>query len=213
MSDVKAEDDNDPSVESPTTIIIATHNSHKVEEIARSLVPLVGFALDLQPTKGKAPKEDGATFAENALIKARAAFAQTGLPSLSDDSGICVDALDGAPGINSARYTQAGTDVANRKALLEAMKGHKNREARFVCAVAFVTADSERVEVGEWPGKIRMAEKGDNGFGYDPIFAPDHLTVTAAELSVNEKAVLSHRARALGQIAPAINRYIAESRT
>ena len=213
MSDSNTEPSNELQPEHPTTIIIATHNAHKIEEIARSLVPLIGFELDLQPTSGKPPKEDGATFAENALIKARAAFAKTGLPSLSDDSGICVDALDGAPGINSARYTEAGTDEANRKALLDAMKGHKNRDARFVCAVAFVTAESERVEIGEWPGKLRMAAKGDNGFGYDPIFAPDHLSVTAAELSPNEKAALSHRARAIGQIAPAINRYIAESRS
>lgn len=196
--------------ETPTTIVIATHNAHKVEEISRSLVPLIGFPLDLQPVTGKPPKEDGSTFAENALIKARAAFARTGLPSLADDSGVCVDALDGAPGINSARYTAAGTDEANRKALLDAMKGQKNRNAKFVCAVAFVTAESERVEIGEWTGKLRMTEKGDNGFGYDPIFAPDHVTVTAAELSPNVKAALSHRARALGQIAPAINRYIAE---
>lgn len=196
--------------ETPTTIVIATHNAHKVEEIARSLVPLIGFALDLQPVTGKPPKEDGSTFAENALIKARAAFARTGLPSLADDSGVCVDALDGAPGINSARFTAAGTDEANRRALLDAMKGQKNRNARFVCAVAFVTAESERVEIGEWTGKLRMTEKGENGFGYDPIFAPDHVTVTAAELSPNVKAALSHRARALGQIAPAINRYIAE---
>lgn len=194
----------------PTTIIIATHNAHKVTEIARSLVPLIGFDIDLQPTSGKAPKEDGKTFAENALIKARAAFAETGLPSLADDSGICVDALDGAPGIKSARYTAAGTDEANRTALLKAMKSHKNRDARFVCAVAFVTEHGERVEIGEWPGKIRMEAKGPNGFGYDPIFAPAGLKVTAAELSPVEKAALSHRARALGQIAPAINRYISQ---
>jgi XTP/dITP diphosphohydrolase len=204
-------DDVEESAEPPTTIVIATHNAHKVEEIARSLLPLIGFPLDLQPVTGKPPKEDGSTFAENALIKARAAFARTGLPSLADDSGVCVDALDGAPGINSARYTEAGTDEANRRALLDAMKGKKNRNAQFVCAVAFVTAQGERVEIGEWPGKLRMAEKGENGFGYDPIFAPDHVTVTSAELSPNVKAALSHRARALGKIAPAINRYIAEN--
>jgi XTP/dITP diphosphohydrolase len=202
----------EPIVEFPTVIIMATHNVHKVDEIARSLEPLIGFRLALQPTTGKPPREDGMTFAENALIKARTAFAQTGLPSLADDSGICVDALDGAPGINSARYTTAGTDEANRTALLAAMKKHKNRDAKFVCAVAFVTAQGERVETAEWLGKLRVTEKGSNGFGYDPIFVPAGFSVTAAELSPIEKAALSHRARALGQIAPAINRYIAESR-
>lgn len=192
----------------PTVIIVATHNEHKIGEIARTLIPLLGKPVELRPTSGKAPKEDGKTFEENALIKARAAFAETGLPAIADDSGICVDALDGAPGIRSARYTAAGTDEANRNALVEALKGEKNRAARFVCAVAFVTADGERVEVGEWHGKVRPAAKGVGGFGYDPIFAPDGVPGTAAELSPTEKAALSHRARALGQIAPAINRFL-----
>lgn len=200
--------DVEPEVIDPTVIIIATHNQHKIGEIARTLVPLLGKPVELRPTSGKPPKEDGSTFAENALIKARAAFAETGLPALADDSGICVDALGGAPGIRSARYTSAGTDEANREALVAAMAGEKNRAATFVCAVAWVTADGERVEVGVWPGKIRAAAKGVGGFGYDPIFAPDGVPGTAAELSPTEKAALSHRARALGQIAPAINHFL-----
>lgn len=197
----------DETVE-PVIIIVATHNQHKIGEIARTLVPLLGRPVVLQPTSGKPPKEDGETFAENALIKARAAFAETGLPAIADDSGICVDALGGEPGIRSARYTSAGTDEANRNALIDAMKNEKNRSARFVCAVAFVTDAGERVEIGEWTGKIRTASKGDGGFGYDPIFAPDGVPGTAAELSPTEKAALSHRARALGQIAPAINHFL-----
>ncbi|MFM6967404.1 MAG: RdgB/HAM1 family non-canonical purine NTP pyrophosphatase [Microbacteriaceae bacterium] len=192
----------------PTVIIVATHNEHKIGEIARTLIPLLGSTVELRPTSGKAPKEDGKTFEENALIKARAAFAETGLPAIADDSGICVDALGGAPGIRSARYTSAGTDEANRNALVEALKGEKDRTAKFVCAVAFVTAEGERVEVGEWAGKIRAAAKGAGGFGYDPIFAPDGIPGTAAELTPTEKAALSHRARALGQIAPAINHFL-----
>lgn len=192
----------------PTVIIVATHNQHKIGEIARTLVPLLGKPVELRPTSGKPPKEDGTTFAENALIKARAAFSETGLPAIADDSGICVDALGGAPGIRSARYTSAGTDEANREALVEAMKGEKNRSATFVCAVAWVTSEGERVEVGVWPGKIRAASKGAGGFGYDPIFAPDGVPGTAAELSPTEKAALSHRARAIGQIAPAINHFL-----
>ena len=197
----------EPEIE-PTVIIVATHNEHKIGEIARTLIPLLGKPVELRPTSGKAPKEDGTTFEENALIKARAAFAETGLPSIADDSGICVDALDGAPGIRSARYTSVGTDEANRNALVDALKGEKDRSSKFVCAVAFVTADGERVEVGEWTGKIRAAAKGVGGFGYDPIFAPDGVPGTAAELTPTEKAALSHRARALGQIAPAINRFL-----
>jgi XTP/dITP diphosphohydrolase len=191
-----------------TVIIVATRNAHKIEEISRTLLPLLGMPVKLRPTSGKPPKEDGATFAENALIKARAAFAQTGLPSIADDSGICVDALGGEPGIHSARYTDAGTDDANRAALLEALKGVKDRTATFVCAVAFVTSEGERVEVGEWPGKVRAAAKGDGGFGYDPIFAPNGISGTAAELTSTEKAALSHRSRAIGQIAPVINYYL-----
>ena len=208
---VESEDELADVVESeaePTVIIVATHNEHKIGEIARTLLPLLGKPVELRPTTGKPPKEDGTTFAENALIKARAAFAETGLPSISDDSGICVDALNGEPGIRSARYTSAGTDEANRNALVEAMKGEKDRTAKFVCAVAFVTAEGERVEIGEWPGKIRAAAKGVGGFGYDPIFAPDGVPGTAAELSPTEKAALSHRARAIGQIAPAINHFL-----
>lgn len=213
VTDVETDDVDhveDGPTPTPVTIIVATHNQHKIGEIARSLVPLLGRAVDLQPTSGKPPKEDGTTFAENALIKARAAFAETGLPSIADDSGICVDALNGEPGIRSARYTSAGTDEANRNALLEAMKGEKDRTAKFVCAVAFVSAAGERVEVGEWPGKIRAASKGAGGFGYDPIFAPDGVPGTAAELTPTEKAALSHRGRAIGQIAPYVNRIINE---
>lgn len=198
---------NEPERE-PAVIIVATHNQHKIGEIARTLVPLIGQPIELRPTSGKPPKEDGTTFAENALIKARAAFTETGLPAIADDSGICVAALNGEPGIRSARYTAAGTDESNRNALLEAMKGEKDRTAKFVCAVAFVSAHGERVEVGEWPGKIRATSKGSGGFGYDPIFAPDGVPGTAAELTPTEKAALSHRSRALGQIAPYINRIL-----
>lgn len=192
----------------PAVIIVATHNQHKIGEIARTLIPLLGKPVELRPTSGKPPKEDGTTFAENALIKARAAFAETGLPALADDSGICVEALNGEPGIRSARYTAEGTDEANRNALVEALKGEKNRTAKFVCAVAFVTKDGERVEIGEWPGKVRAAAKGAGGFGYDPVFAPDGFPGTAAEMTPTEKAALSHRGRALGQMAPAINRFL-----
>jgi XTP/dITP diphosphohydrolase len=189
------------------TVVVATHNAHKLAEIAVTMKALLGPGIELVQTEGKAPNEDGATFEENALIKARAAFRNSGRPSLADDSGICVDALDGAPGILSSRFSEEGTDAANLALLLQKMKGVKDRSAKFVCAVAFVTKDAERVVRAEWPGVLRAAAKGTNGFGYDPIFAPNGLTGTAAELSALEKAALSHRARALGLIAPALNRY------
>lgn len=189
------------------SIVVATHNAHKLAEISLTLSALLGPGIELVATDGPEPVEDGESFEANALIKAREAFRYTGKPALADDSGICVDALDGAPGILSSRYSEQGTDDANLKLLLENMKGVKNRSARFVCAVAFVTRDGERVVRAEWPGTIRAAAKGKAGFGYDPIFSPDGMTGTAAELTPLEKAAFSHRARALGLIAPAINRY------
>jgi XTP/dITP diphosphohydrolase len=194
-----------------STVVVATHNSHKLAEIDLTLKALLGPGIELIQTDGKAPAEDGATFEENALIKARAAFRHSGRPSLADDSGICVDALDGAPGILSSRFSDAGTDAANLALLLDKMKGVKNRAAQFVCAVAFVSKDGERVVRAEWPGVLRAAAKGANGFGYDPIFAPTGMTGTAAEMSALEKAALSHRGRALGLIAPALNRYFQSS--
>lgn len=189
------------------TLVVATHNAHKLDEITLTLGALIGPGINLVATDGPEPAEDGTTFEENALIKARAAFRHSGQPSLADDSGICVDALDGAPGIFSSRFSDEGTDAANLALLLEKMKGVKNRSASFVCAVAFVSKDGERVVRAEWPGAIRTTAKGKAGFGYDPIFAPTGFTGTAAELSSLEKAAFSHRARALGLIAPAVNRY------
>lgn len=189
------------------TVIVATHNAHKLAEIALTMKALLGPGIELVQTEGKAPVEDGATFEENALIKARAAFRHSGQPSLADDSGICVDALDGAPGIHSSRYSEDGSDSANLAFLLENMKGVQNRAATFVCAVAFVSKDGERVVRAEWHGVLRAVAKGKGGFGYDPIFAPSGLTGTAAEMTELEKAAFSHRGRALGLIAPTINRY------
>ncbi|CAB4622760.1 unannotated protein [freshwater metagenome] len=189
------------------TVVVATHNSHKLAEIALTMKALLGPGIELVQTDGKAPVEDGATFEENALLKARAAFQHSGQPSLADDSGICVDALDGAPGIHSSRYSEEGSDSANLALLLENMKGVTNRAATFVCAVAFVSKNGERVVRAEWPGVIRAAAKGKGGFGYDPIFSPNGMSGTAAEMTDLEKAAFSHRGRALGLIAPTINRY------
>ncbi|MEY4458287.1 MAG: RdgB/HAM1 family non-canonical purine pyrophosphatase [Actinomycetota bacterium] len=191
-----------------TPVVVATHNAHKVEEIARTLKPLVGSRFELCTYDGPEPVEDGDTFEANALIKARAAFEHTGLASLADDSGIVVTALDGAPGIRSARYSPEGTDASNRDLLLANLGDAADRSAKFVCVVALVTDEYEITVRGEWAGSITSEVRGSGGFGYDPIFVPAGDTVTAAELSPLEKSTLSHRGRALGLIAPHMLRVI-----
>lgn len=194
----------------PIRLVLATHNAHKVAELTRILGPqLEGF--ELVGYDGPEPVEDGDTFGENALIKARAAARHTGLPAIADDSGICVEALDGAPGILSARYSGTRVDAENLQKLLETMFGQLNRTAHFECAAALViprssgagdgtTADQEWTETGVWPGRLRNAASGVGGFGYDPIFAPDGYQSSAAELAPEEKNRVSHRAIAFGKL-------------
>ncbi|WP_236713638.1 non-canonical purine NTP pyrophosphatase [Rathayibacter tanaceti] len=154
---------------------------------------------------GPEPVEDGVTFAENALIKARAAAAHTGLVALADDSGICVDVLGGAPGIFSARWSGRAHDAtANLELLLAQLREVKaeHRGAHFSCTIALVVPDSvlpggqESVVEGRWAGAIVTAPRGANGHGYDPVFLPEGSGRTAAELSPAEKNAVSHRARA-----------------
>jgi XTP/dITP diphosphohydrolase len=184
-------------------IVLATHNAHKVAELQsilkRGLGPHELIAYD-----GPEPVEDGETFEANALIKARAAFAHTGLPSLADDSGICVDALGGAPGIHSARYAGTRSDLDNVNLLLANLVGETNRVAQFVCAASFVWEGGETTERGVWPGRVLEAAVGDEGFGYDPIFKPDDALVSSAELTPDQKNELSHRTQAFGAILPAV---------
>jgi XTP/dITP diphosphohydrolase len=182
-------------------IALATRNAHKVVELNRILGDRLGDHVlvslaDLPGGGGPEPVEDGATYAENALIKARAAFAETGVPSLADDSGIEVDALDGAPGIFSARYAGTRDDADNRNLVLERMRGVHERRAAFVCAAAYVDADHEIVELGSWGGTLLEEARGAGGFGYDPVFRPEGETRSAAELSPEEKDAASHRGRA-----------------
>jgi XTP/dITP diphosphohydrolase len=187
------------------TFVLATHNLHKIEEfnaILGSLVPgitVIGY-------DGPEPIEDGVSFAENALIKARAAAAHTGLPSLSDDSGICVDVLGGAPGIFSARWAGTAKDnAANVQLLLDQLSDvrDEDRGAHFQCTIAVVNpvTKEEYVVEGKWPGRIAREVHGVNGFGYDPIFIPEGYEVTAAILDPDEKNHLSHRSRALRALA------------
>ncbi len=187
----------------PPRLVLATHNAHKVEELRRILGPALEGA-ELVGYDGPEPVEDGATFEENALIKARTAFAFSGLPSLADDSGICVDALGGAPGILSARFAGTRADADNRALLLERMRGVSDRSAQFVCAAAYVDGSTEIVERGVWPGRVLEGERGSHGFGYDPLFVPEGVERTAAELSAEEKDAASHRARAFTALVRAI---------
>lgn len=184
--------------------VFATGNAHKVGEVRR-IVQSVAPALEVLAYDGPSPVEDGDTFEANALIKARAAVRHTGLPSVADDSGIEVAALAGAPGIYSARYASSGLDADNRALLLERTAGVADRRARFVCAVALVTpAGEERTWRAVWPGELLTAERGDGGFGYDPIFLPDGERRSAAELLPEEKNAVSHRGQAFRALAAAL---------
>lgn len=194
-------------------VVVATHNAHKVAELQRILgAALPG--LELLPYDGPAPVEDADSFAGNALIKARAAAAHTGLPAIADDSGVSVDALGGAPGVDSAHYSGERDDAANLRLVLTNLGDEPNRAAQFTCAAALVDpvgtdplgvdgsgAAFEHVELGIWPGTIALEPAGGGGFGYDPIFIPEGHTVTSAELSADEKNAISHRGRAFAALA------------
>ena len=187
-------------------VVVATHNAHKVAELQRILGAALP-ALELLPYDGPAPVEDADSFAGNALIKARAAAAHTGLPAIADDSGVSVDALAGAPGIDSAHYSGRRDDTANLHLVLTNLGTASNRAAQFTCAAALVDplegegAPFEHVELGVWPGTIALEPAGVGGFGYDPIFIPEGLSVTSAEISADEKNAISHRGRAFAALA------------
>lgn len=183
-------------------LVLATHNAHKVHEVGQILQARIPH-LTLAGYHGPEPIEDGVTFAENALIKARAAFAFTGLPAIADDSGIAVEVLGGAPGIFSAGWSGTRDSVANRRLLLEQLTDVKpaHRAASFVCTIALVTATDELTFTGIWTGQLTTEERGEHGFGYDPVFQPDGFDETAAEMSAEVKNAHSHRALALEQLA------------
>jgi XTP/dITP diphosphohydrolase len=187
-------------------LVLATHNQHKVAEVGAILGSAVS-GLELVGYDGPEPKEDGTSFLENALIKARAAFAHTGLPAIADDSGIAVEILGGSPGIFSARWAGGRDNIANRQLLLSQLDDvrDEDRAASFVCTIALVTQDGEVSFTGIWPGRVARQEQGQNGFGYDPVFIPEGFEVTAAELEPEVKNALSHRSLALQQLASYLN--------
>jgi XTP/dITP diphosphohydrolase len=193
-----------------TRVLVASRNAKKLEELRRILaaerVPGIEvIGLDEVPSFPEAP-ETGATFEENALAKARDAAVATGLPAVADDSGLAVDAMNGMPGVLSARWSgKHGDDQANLDLVLGQLTDvpDDRRGAAFVCAAALVRPDgSEAVVRGEWRGTHIRASRGDNGFGYDPIFVPGGETRTSAELDAAEKDADSHRARALRLLVP-----------
>ncbi len=189
-------------------VVLATHNPHKVEEFGH-IVAATRPDLEVVGYEGPEPVEDGVTFAENALIKARAAAAHTGLPALADDSGICVDALGGAPGAFSAYWAGHRKDAAaNLELLLDQLSdiADPRRAAHFTSVIALVVpGGGEHVVEGVWPGRLATQARGAGGFGYDPIFIPDGQSGaerTAGELTAAEKNTQSHRARAFRALVP-----------
>jgi XTP/dITP diphosphohydrolase len=194
-----------------TRLLLATRNEGKLAELQRLLeaavpgVEVVG--LQDVPDYPEAP-ETGATFEENALLKAREAVRHTGLPAVADDSGLTVDALNGMPGVLSARWSgRHGDDDANTALLLGQVADvpDERRGAAFVCAAALVTPDGvERVMERQWRGRLVREKRGTNGFGYDPVFVPAGLDVTSAELAPDEKDARSHRGQAFAALVPVL---------
>jgi XTP/dITP diphosphohydrolase len=198
-----------------TRLLLATRNAGKLAELQRLLADAVPgvevVGLGDVPEYPEAP-ETGATFEDNALLKAREAVRHTGLPAVADDSGITVDALNGMPGVLSARWSgRHGDDAANTALLLGQLADvpPERRGAAFVCAAALVTPDgTEEVLERRWRGAVIGEERGTNGFGYDPVFVPEGLDLTAAELEPAEKDARSHRGQAFAALVPVIARVL-----
>lgn len=182
-------------------VILASKNQHKLTELSAILSQL-GFEIALESEYGLDidVEETGTTFEENSFLKADALMKASGLPVLADDSGLMVDALDGAPGVYSARYGHKASDKERTAYLLENMKDvpEERRGAKFVCVITCLFPDGRKIVArGECPGVIARAPHGENGFGYDPVFYLPELGMTYAELPSEQKNAISHRARAL----------------
>jgi XTP/dITP diphosphohydrolase len=198
-------------------ILLASRNAKKLAELRRIVEPyVVGIEVlgldDVRPYD-EVP-ESGATFADNALIKAREGFLRTGLPTVADDSGLTVDALNGMPGVLSARWAgRHGDDEANLQLVLDQVGDVPDERlgAAFVCAAAFVHAGGEVVVDGTMTGRLVREPRGSNGFGYDPIFVPDGVECTSAELDSATKDAISHRGKALRALLPHLERTLAAS--
>jgi len=185
-------------------LVLASNNAGKLKELQAMLGAHVEVLPQRQFTEVEAV-EDGLSFIENAIIKARHAARASGLPALADDSGLAVDVLGGAPGIHSARYAGGGGDAANNAKLLDSLRGVPDAErgARFICVLALVRHADDPLPIiceGQWPGRILHAPQGDQGFGYDPLFWVPETACSSAELPADQKNRLSHRARAMAEL-------------
>ncbi|GBL47365.1 nucleoside 5-triphosphatase RdgB [Sulfuriferula multivorans] len=185
-------------------LIIASNNPGKLREISRILAPLGFEAVPQSAYNVPEAEEPYVTFVENCIAKARHAAHLTGLPALADDSGICVDALGGAPGVYSARYAgEPKSDQRNNEKLIAALAGQSNRQAHYYCVIVYLRhADDPQplIAEGSWHGEIIDTPRGDGGFGYDPYFLVPALGKTGAELAPDEKNTISHRGKALLQL-------------
>lgn len=185
-------------------LVIASNNPGKLREISRILSPLGYEAVPQSAFNVPEAEEPYVTFVENCIAKARHAAQLTGLPALADDSGICVEALGGAPGVYSARYAgEPKSDQRNNEKLIAALAGHSDRRAHYYCVIVYLRhADDPQplIAEGSWHGAIIDTPRGDGGFGYDPYFLVPELGKTGAELAAEEKNTISHRGKALLQL-------------
>ena len=192
-------------------IVLSTDNAHKLREFREILA---GSGIELISKKEAGcfidVEENGSTFEENAFIKAEAVCRATGLPAIADDSGLCVEALDGAPGVYSARYGGEGLDDVQRyQLLLKNMEGKENRTAKFVSSIACVFQNGDVLTAeGECAGEITNGPRGEGGFGYDPIFLLPQLGRTMSEISAEEKNAVSHRGNALRAFREKLAEYV-----
>ena len=193
-------------------VVLASKNAHKLQEL-QDILSAQGVEVILESAAGVdvEVKETGTTFEENSLLKARAVMEASGLPAIADDSGLMVDALNGAPGVYSARYSGPGLDDAGRyRLLLENMRGVLDRKCRFVSAITLCMPSGDIVTArGECPGTLAYAPQGENGFGYDPIFFVPEKKKTFAQLTAEEKNAISHRGRALQLFQEKLSAYLA----
>ena len=191
-------------------LVIASGNKGKLREIEHILAPLKIEIIPQSILNVPECEEPFFTFIENALAKARHASKHTGLPALADDSGLCVDALQGAPGVLSARYAgEPKSDDANNQKLLKVLVGEKNRHAHFYCVMVLVRHEHDPEPIiaeGQWAGEILSEYRGNDGFGYDPIFLDAKTGKTVAELSMDIKSRISHRGHAMAKLLQKIER-------
>ena len=193
--------------------VLATHNPGKLKEMS-GILEKFGIEVVMPADLGVVVdvEETGTTFAENAMLKAKAICAASGLPAIADDSGLCVDALNGAPGVYSARYGGEGLDDPGRyRLLLNNLRGMGTRAAHFACAVACAFPNGDEITAeGRCDGAIAFAPMGEGGFGYDPVFLVPEKRKTFAQMTAEEKAEISHRGRALEKFVEKLETYLAK---